>query len=658
MPKLSINQTFAGYSTAKRARNTPFNFLTNHDRVSNKNTINCFTHNGAVKGRAKFSTYDGMTAKAHPILALAPYKNIGSGNDKIRILSHYQDATNTSAFEVLKFDSAGTPSQVSLDTAISSIYPVKSEFFQNVLYLSYGVATPNKYFIDGTTDYYEPQGIITPSAAPTSVTYTSSGGSGGFEAVSGSTRYQYSYVYKVGSDYEWEGNFGSDSGVVTSDDATGKVTMTLTQPPNDATGSHLTHFRIYRRHPSQSIYYFVEDVAISGYGSTQSYTDDDGTVYDETEPAGEVNEFGNIFRANTQLASAHYGIRLHKGRMWYLLTDNVTLQYSEASLPESCPTRNQFTVGTSADPFTEIISAKGALYIVKKFSIWKLTGETIQDFELLQVADFGSYLPNMTFTYNGFLYGANGAGIWRWTGDGPAEYISRQIYEDWNDAVITLESGLACPIYQKLKLLTNAIDAKLLYSYFHWAVDPDTGYLLFDCGSDSDSDYTMLGMFAYDSLNNVFTGLFGFAHTAMTNLNVYNSDGFVICAEYVTTDEWKYSVYNKNSQVFSSDWVDQDLDVVRFTLGGLHLDELKKIKINYIGVYFNATGSFDAYYTDALATSMTQFVTSQTITPGALEFYKAGYSGNGGCITFERSDASQFGELSSYAVDFEEVDQW
>lgn len=583
--KLSIKSAFQGYRSDTLPYNIPFDTLC-------AGSYNVQVIDGYIRERKRFRINELIGYNSQRPMGAAAYENVGTSFDKYRFLVQKEDSTTTSTYEVIKFDAADTASLTSMSPAsIGGTLNMKYEFHQKTLYLSDGSATPYKYFIDGTTDYFEPQGLPVPTK-PSSIAYSTTGGSGGFYNVT--TGYVVSFVYKVGSDYEWEGPASSATNVSTDIDSTGSVSMTLTQPLANNAQSHITHFRIYRKHGTlQNYYVFVEDVAVTGTGSTQSYTDDDGDVYDDTILAFEINEFGNQFNADTQLTDAHYGIRWHKGCMFYSSTDGTKLWFSMPGLPESVPATNFFIVGGSNDPFTELISTREALYIVKKFSIWALYGENISDFTLEKVASWGSYLPNMTFAYFGYLYGANQQGIWRWNAQSPPEYITRSINRDFKYNSTYWPSRST----QTYTALDYAIDDGLTQeelSRFRWAVDKETGYLWFDCARDDD---VMLGCYVYDPVQGRFMGKFSFPHEALTNLQISEGSDYILSA-YLTSNTPVYSwcIYNNilgnSTAVFNSDWTVESSFYAAARFGGYYTEELKShVTLNYGMIKTNFTGT-------------------------------------------------------------------
>lgn len=646
--KLTVNGNFQPYYSFSTLPNIPYNSLT-----SGSYNVQVFT--GIIAGRRQFKINANVGYNNQQPTGIAAYKNIGTSNEKYRFVCQRYDSTTTTTFEVLKFDKASTASLVSLTpVSIGGTFPMKTEFYQNVLYISDGSTPGYKYFIDGTTDYFEPNGIPKPSGI--AFQWFTTGGSGGFEA--GDTAYRYTYVYKVGSTYEWEGPADSNSvnTQTTTTAGAGRVVLTLNQPDATDAESHITHFRIYRKHPSQDRYYFVEEVAVTGTGSTQNYTDDDGTVFDTTRPLYEVDSFDNEFEANSQIDINHFGIRLHKGIMFYASTDGITLRFSQPGLPESVPSKNLFIVGGSNDPIMELISTDNSLIIVKKFSIWQITGTNVYDFELEQIANWGSFLPNMTFSHLGYLYGINQSGIWRWDGNDKPDFITNQISRDFRYANTYYPSRTTQTYSAKdFDIVGNYTREQL--SLHRYAIDGNTGYIWFDCAFDDDS---LLGCYVYDPISNAFMGKFSFPHTALTNLKINESASYVFCAyQTSSTPTWNWAVYTFDGLTTDNTFADLEWEAEgnlyhAVSFGGKYSEDIKEdVQINYAMAKVSFTGTANISVVDSSVTSVKP---SHSFTASVINKFGVNRHGDGLGLMIERETVNFL--IYRYGIDVENEGIW
>lgn len=487
--KTIINGEFAGYSSARNLSVIPFNFLT-------KGSFNCHVFNGEVKSREKIVHTNEDASTPY-------YKAVLYRGDYSRAL--FQSTPRGGGTSTLYEAGSILDTKFSLSPTLTMTKPFKSAYANNILYLSYGQSIPYKFFVDNTNSAeIEPNGI--PQAPDiTTPTFTSGTSGIGTNWTSGGTVfYRYSYVFKANG-HEVEGNVGDSAGATVTS-ANGKVTVTFTQPTNTDAQNHITHYRLYFR--VEGVYYLVDDYAVSGTGSTEQYDVTDGLDYDETFPAFVENEFGQEQADKTQLTDAHYGIAWHKGRMWYASTDGQTLHYSEPQRPEHVI--RSLTVGEGSDGyltdsgFTELISIGNVLLIVKKESIWALNGDDLDDFELSKIAMFGSRYSNMTFFHNGYLYGGDLTGYWRWALSGPKEYLTRQVQEDIDS------SGISVGTAPLAKWTEHSQDYADFYSY---AIDGITGYLWFGIGCTHER---MLGILVYDPNSGRTVGVYKMAHTFLT----------------------------------------------------------------------------------------------------------------------------------------------
>ena len=233
---------------------------------------------------------------------------------------------------------------------------------------------------------------------------------------------------------------------------------------------HITHIRLYASLDSAAgPYGFVKDIAFADMtfdtaSERHDYVDDLSTAPDFGEPLPETL---NVLDAtlpganqHAQINFAYEHLEVYGERMWYASTDNELLYFSEPptearALPESVPSFNFLVIGSTQDPFVELIARSQFLLIVKKYSMWIVEGTSKAEFRVQQITEYGSFCPHMTFWHKGWLYYADDSGIYRSQLFSEPERLSDKILEDWDGF------------------------SKLNIEKWSYAIDPHSGFIWF-----------------------------------------------------------------------------------------------------------------------------------------------------------------------------------
>lgn len=650
MPIVDSIQQFEGYSSARLTCFTPFQFLSLSIGTIYGGTYNAFVKDGRVRYRNKFNGYD--SEKEAGIKKIARYTNETSTN---LLVADFATTTSTDQFEEIKFNNGATVTLTSLTNGSGdSDFPMKTEMMNDVLYISRATQFGYKYFRESATTYFQAIGL--PQASISAASWqTSPTGDGGFEA--GDTAFRVCYVQKRGTEFDWQGPASEEFEVATTAATNGYVAVSINRPPNSYGSAGATHARFFIKPPSKGFFSFLEDVALSPGSGTTNINLTDGSIYDETRRLFAVNDLANEYEENTRLEDTHYGLVNHLDRMFYLSTDGYTLWYSEVLKPESVPSANFLIVGTKGDPFTEVISSKGALWIIKRYSIWKLTGSYPGDFAMVKVAHFGSFFPNMTFVHDGFMYGANQIGIWRWGGDGEPDYISKQIQRDWDNASISWPSRTT-NTYTAVAYDLDQGYSKAVESRFMWTLDKQTGYLWFDCAYDETSD-CFLGCYVYDPALNRFMGRVVFPHNALSNIPLSEGNQYSMCG-FGPASSNKYSVYVSytGSSVWGTDWESLESTVqCAVCFGGLVDSEFVPVKVGHIKVCIVGGTTFDLYHESFGETI--NFIGTTTIDSADIVPIKIGKTGVGGVIILEHNlSVPRAANIYGLSIGYEGASKW
>lgn len=264
----------------------------------------------------------------------------------------------------------------------------------------------------------------------------------GSHSLSGTYSYRMTYVIN-NSEQIVEGN-----GSTTSRSITASSQGALIGIPKSY-NNLVNKVRIYRLDPGQSNYYYLTEVS-TNVTSTSTYLDT-GTANDTTRPIPTTN---NLITGIVSRVSCIY-----KDKLFFNDGKNK-LYFSQNGYPEHISSTSFLTVGETDDEITALIPLDDYLLIVKKSSIWSLSGSNISDFNLSKVATYGSPFYGGTKYHLGVVYFIRLDGIYSYTPNFSIEKISTDIEQDI------------------INYLDKTGDYKLQI-----IDDPSTGYLWFGIGT-------------------------------------------------------------------------------------------------------------------------------------------------------------------------------
>ncbi len=141
------------------------------------------------------------------------------------------------------------------------------------------------------------------------------------------------------------------------------------------------------------------------------------TIIEVDESLGTV-ELDRVYEAASD-STADYTIRD--------LRDPLTLYFSEPGLPNSWPTQNALTGVISDDPegITGLVSYGGALIIFTRDSIWRLTGDDLENYLFTKVAGgVGCASGHTIVSVEGGLMWLGVDGVYSWDGVGVPQKLS------------------------------------------------------------------------------------------------------------------------------------------------------------------------------------------------------------------------------------------
>lgn len=132
-----------------------------------------------------------------------------------------------------------------------------------------------------------------------------------------------------------------------------------------------------------------------GYYLLDTIADNTTTTYTDSTPDSTLttHEAENLAIGQRGAVPAGEWIEGHQDRLWSigstaLATQAGLLWYSQTGDNETWPALNWFAVGDrDGDPATGIAAWRGAMYVFKRHSIWRLSGYTSTDWELNRVVD-------------------------------------------------------------------------------------------------------------------------------------------------------------------------------------------------------------------------------------------------------------------------------
>lgn len=276
-------------------------------------------------------------------------------------------------------------------------------------------------------------GITPPNAAASLATSTVTG-----TIING----VYDYVYTY-----YNSTFGIESGPSPISD---EIEVTLDQAVNlsslvTTTDNQVDKIRVYRRKVSigQTLHFHVEDIDISN--TTYQDVISDISV-SQLIIAPEVN--GDPPIATT--------VEEHKDRMWYGVGN--LLYYSELGRPDIVHVESFLQVGGAGD-ITALVSFLDNLVIFKENSIWLLTGDAIESFELIVVVpDNGAFNHRCALEVDNVVFHMSHKGLYVFNGQA-SEYLSRQIEPLWLDLqnLTIKESSIAHDPLRGLLCLTGSV---------------------------------------------------------------------------------------------------------------------------------------------------------------------------------------------------------
>ena len=254
--------------------------------------------------------------------------------------------------------------------------------------------------------------------------------------------------------------------------------------------------RIYRKNPSQNEYYFVKELAVSNGVLAQWDDDASGTGAPTAQDTGRLGPITHGY-PEYQFRS----IAIFKSRL-FGIDSTSRLWVSEVGKPDYIQARSYLQVGDPSEYGMKLIVYGDTLLIVKRNSIWALTGNSWADFTLQPVLDIGAVSIYSVFIFNNSLYFVNEQGLWRWLiGQGKPELISVGIQKDFElTAQIDLDRSVV-------------------------GLEPTKGDIWVSFASSK--------IYVFDPTNNIWKGVISLSHT-------------VECFNYVGN----YAGYSKKAAIF------------------------------------------------------------------------------------------------------------
>lgn len=258
-----------------------------------------------------------------------------------------------------------------------------------------------------------------PKAASPAIVKNSSSGSGNWSSTG---LFEYKITWVIDSGYEFtEGN--------SSDKVVGQVVLvtqdyfTFTKPATPA-GYPITHWRLYRRNvTTNSDFQLIKTLTIATT-TTNDLSDIQLPALNDVAP----------YLDHAQFPGSPVVLGQYKNRLW-MGDETGKLYYSKVNSPQgSCQyfySLGYFQIGDPNDEFIRLLETEEYLIVVKRASIWLVSGTDVSTFTLQKLDDSGSLVTNLTFLYNGNLYYINPSGIWKWDFYSAPINLASAIWQDF-----------------------------------------------------------------------------------------------------------------------------------------------------------------------------------------------------------------------------------
>lgn len=321
-----------------------------------------------------------------------------SGNAKVQSLLDYKKADGTQ--QVLAY--AGTAivkqngaTSTNVRTGLTSATPWEWLVYHDRVFGVNGVDTSWRY--DGTNSYKI--SLTKPSTPGASVV------AGG--ALPVGTFYYVVTNYDSVTGYESEPNQTPDNTATSATTSGGNLTVRLTGLPTAApSGESSTHFRLYRKGPSETVFTRVATVAYSGstYDDTGLAT---GTVEVEYDD-GQLDN-GHPTHPQSRLIAECFN------RLFMVdESDRTVLAFSRINRPHAFPSANFFYIGRQdGHPILTISKHNNMLVIGKRNGVWVLSEDPSANGEPIKISSTGVQNSRLAVTADQVVVRLSPSGFYR-----------------------------------------------------------------------------------------------------------------------------------------------------------------------------------------------------------------------------------------------------
>ena len=435
---LELKDGFNALITGVRPQTVPISaFTTLKNAVVINNKLRCRDPYYAVSTTdASFTTYG---ANVSGLIDIQPIKNG---------YIHFLFRTGT-GFCSYRVDNDTSTTHFVLDSSVwrhSQYVKMGSLTFSNIC--TSGAILGTKVYPTRSSGAISTAPIGLPKPVSIGLTLGTSTGNCGWSRVG---NFSHKITWVIDDGYEFTESNASDLGTSYISNVADNY-IRVTRPTTPA-GYAITHWRVYRRDDvANSDFQLIQTISIA-----TSYFNDSGD--NEYVALNDVAPYLD----HAQFPESPIVIGQYKNRLWM---GSITgkLYYSKVNSPQgSCQyfySLGYFQVGDPNDEFIRLIETEEYLLVVKRNSIYLVSGTDVSTFTLQKLDDMGSVIPGFTFIYDGYLYYTNSSGIWKW--------------DFYNEPV-----NLATSIWQDFLQIRSIFDIQLYTYYWFTVFDKLNGLILF-----------------------------------------------------------------------------------------------------------------------------------------------------------------------------------
>jgi hypothetical protein len=212
--------------------------------------------------------------------------------------------------------------------------------------------------------------------------------------------------------------------------------------------TQVSHVRLYVRNTAvDSHYYLFKELPVV-MGTATTWTYDHAQAPDKTE-ANKLDVLqGYVVGPGREVA-------YWRERLWLDIEGGSDIAYSDYAKWWSFRVTQQLQTGVANEDYMQrMLPAAGALFILRRNSIWTITGSGPESFQVQQVADVGCGGQGAAIAAEGAIWFANGGGCYRLSETG-VELLSGSIREQWQRFTRLEYMSLAFDSARKLLLVSG-----------------------------------------------------------------------------------------------------------------------------------------------------------------------------------------------------------